>query len=187
MGEGKLAGVGDAAVRARTGKSWAQWFALLDRAGGRALSHKEIVAVLRERHAVGDWWQQMIAVAYEQSRGLRAPHQSARGFQVSVSRTLAVPLERLYRAWSDPRRRARWLPEAPLRVRKATPDKSLRIAWKGGESAVDVSFYARGPAKSQVTVMHSKLSGARQVERMRAYWAGALEALRHELGGKGKS
>lgn len=186
MTERKVAGVGDAAVRARTGRSWAQWLALLDRAGAKEMTHQQIVAVLRERHGLSAWWQQMVAVGYEQARGLRAPHQAARGYQVSVSRTLAVPVEHLYRAWAEPRRRARWLPKARLRVRKATPGKTLRLSWLDGESAVDVSFYDRGPGKSQVTVMHSKLSGARQVERQRAFWSGALEALKRELLGRTK-
>lgn len=68
----------DAAVAAKTGKSWAQWFAVLDAAGANKMSHKEIVAYLRDNHDIGSWWQQMVTVGYEQARGLREKHARAR-------------------------------------------------------------------------------------------------------------
>ena len=49
------------AVKAKTGKTWAQWFAVLDKARGQAMSHKEIVAVLEKTHDIGPcggrWWR----------------------------------------------------------------------------------------------------------------------------------
>src|SRR5262249_29597219 len=39
LGKRELA-VGDSAVQARTGKTWEEWFAILDRAGGVKMSHK---------------------------------------------------------------------------------------------------------------------------------------------------
>ena len=33
----------DAAVRGKTGKTWDEWFAFLDRAGCKSMTHKEIV------------------------------------------------------------------------------------------------------------------------------------------------
>ena len=38
------------AVKAKTGKDWAGWFAVLDRAGARKMSHTEIATRLYERH-----------------------------------------------------------------------------------------------------------------------------------------
>jgi|GEM_PF-4858550 len=38
----------------------------------------------------------MVAVGYEQARGLRQKNQSAQGFQVTSSKTVAVPVARLY-------------------------------------------------------------------------------------------
>ena len=82
----------DAAVKARTGKDWAGWFATLDRGGAAALDHKGIVALLSDSHGVTAWWRQMVAVEYERARGLRARHQTASGYSVAVSRTLATSL-----------------------------------------------------------------------------------------------
>ena len=170
-----------AAVLARTGKDWSQWFALLDRANARAMSHKEIVAYLHDEHGVGPWWQQMITVAYEQTRGGRQKHEMPSGFQVSASRTIAVPVSKLYRAWKDEKARARWLPDPSLTVRKATPNKSLRLTWVDGKTKLDVNLYAKGDAKSQVAVEHSRLASAKAADRMKAYWAKALPALKESL------
>ena len=38
--------VSDEAVRAKTGKAWTEWFAVLDRAGAATLTHREIAAHL---------------------------------------------------------------------------------------------------------------------------------------------
>ena len=80
--------------------------------------------------------------------------------------------------------RGRWLPEAPITVRKDTPEKTTRVMWTDGdgkETGVDVSYYANGDAKSRITVMHSKLTDAEDVERSRAYWKAALERLSEYL------
>ena len=42
----------DAAVKGKTGKSWAEWFALLDKAGAKKLDHKTIVAFLHRQHGL---------------------------------------------------------------------------------------------------------------------------------------
>ena len=36
----------DAAVQAKTGKTWQEWFAVLDAAGARAMDHQSIAAYL---------------------------------------------------------------------------------------------------------------------------------------------
>ena len=97
-------------MQKRTGKTWAQWLTILDRAGARKWTHQEIVLWLNERHPeVGGWWCQMVTVGYEQARGLRQKHQKPEGFEISSSKTVAVPLARLYDAWANARSRARWL------------------------------------------------------------------------------
>jgi 3-methyladenine DNA glycosylase/8-oxoguanine DNA glycosylase len=78
----------DEAVESKTGKTWSGWFKHLDAAGAKKMSHQEIVAHLSEKHGVGPWWQQMVAVTYEQARGLRDKHQKPEGYEISVSRTI---------------------------------------------------------------------------------------------------
>jgi hypothetical protein len=171
--------IGDGAVKSRTGKTWSQWFAILDKAGCTKMTHKEIVACLGD-YAIGGWWQQMVSVTYEQARGLREKHQKADGYSASISRTLGVPVAELFTGWNNLRTRRRWLGE-PLTIRKATANKSMRITWPDGTSSVEVNFYAKGPAKSQVTVQHNKLRSAKDVAKMKQYWAQALAQLAQVL------
>ncbi len=177
----KLAGLGDDAVKRKTGKSWSQWLAILDRAGGRKMSHTAIATYLNERQKVPGWWCQMVAVGYEQARGMREKHQRLDGYAISVSRTIGVPVPALFRAWSDPRSRSRWLPRTPIVIRKATPSKSMRVTWTDKKSSLEVNFYPRGTAKGQVVVQHAKLPDAKAAARMKAYWAKTLDRLREVL------
>ena len=181
--KGKAGGVSDEAVQKATGRSWKQWFTILDRAKAQEKSHKEIARWLTDHHGkIGGWWCQMVTVAYEQERGLRDKHQKADGYAVSKSKTFAVPLAKLYQSWSQRRARARWLQADGMEVRKATQDKSMRITWVDGRSSVDVSFSDKGPGKSQVSVQHSKLTSRAQVDELRAFWTEALEELEAHLG-----
>ena len=167
----------DAAVKAKTGKAWPEWFKILDKAGGKKMSHQEIVAVLSQQHSVGPWWQQMVTVTYEQARGLRAKHQTPAGYQISVSRTVAASISKVYKAWHDGKTRKLWLP-ASITIRKATANKSMRITWTDGKTNVEVGFYPKGTGKSQVAVQHNKLPDAKAAARMKTYWGSALDRLK---------
>jgi len=165
----------DAAVKAKTGKDWHRWFAILDKAGGKKMSHKEIAEYLYDRRGVPGWWSQMVAVTYEQERGLREKHERPDGYSVSASRTFEVPVDILFKHWSDEKLRNKWLKDK-FNVRKSTANKSMRITWNN-DSSVEVNFYIKGISKSQVAVQHSKLQSAALVERTRSYWKTAMERL----------
>ncbi len=177
----RLAGVGTDAVARATGKAWDQWLAILDKAGAVAMPHKAIAALLSEKFGVPPWWSQMVAVGYEQARGLREPHQKADGFAASASRTVAAGLDRLYGAWTDPALRAVWLGGAPIEVKRATDGKSMRIAWKAGGSSVDVNFYPAGAGRSRVQVEHGRLADEKARAAQKSFWGGALDRLKAML------
>lgn len=81
--------VSDARLASGTGKSAAEWFAILDELGATAWSHAQIAARLVADHEVAPWWAQGVTVRYEQARGMRLPGQQADGtFSASVSRSL---------------------------------------------------------------------------------------------------
>jgi uncharacterized protein YndB with AHSA1/START domain len=174
----RLAGVGNEAVLKATGRAWDEWLRLLDRAGAKALPHKDIALMLSRKFEVPDWWSQMVTVGYEQARGLRVVNRKADGFAVNASRTVAAPLGKLYNAWHDPLIRARWLLDAPVEVRKCTEGKSIRMTWTAGGSSVDVNFSPKGADRSVVHVQHGKLPRAADVTRQKAFWSQTLERLK---------
>ncbi|HEY0702916.1 MAG TPA: hypothetical protein VGD60_09135 [Candidatus Acidoferrales bacterium] len=175
----------DEAVKARTGKVWAEWFEILDQAGAAKWSHQEISAHLAKKHKVGPWWTQMIAVPYEHARGIRQKFQKCDGeFAASGSRTLAVPVGKLYEAWTNERMRKQWLPDAKMEITTATRNKSLRAKWDEGKSRLSVNFYPKGAAKCQAAVDHMKLESSAQSAKMKSYWFEALNRLEAELAPK---
>jgi len=166
----------DAAVATKTGRTWAEWFRLLDAAGARRMPHREIARRLRDKHRLASWWSQTVTVEYERARGRRAILQTATGFVAGVSRTFEASAGALYKAWTDPRLRARWLRPAKLTVTTARRNKLVRIAWPDG-TRTEAAFHRRGAARCQVAVQHSKLRGARSVAAMKKFWKAALDRL----------
>jgi hypothetical protein len=97
------------------------------------------------------------------------------GYQISVSKTLEVPVPTAYKAWADGKARARWLSGEAITIRKANLNKNLRATWSDGKTNLDVRFYEKGGAKCQVVVQHNKLADAGEAGRMKTYWKEALE------------
>ena len=166
----------DAAVLAKTGKTWAEWFAILDAAGAEQMDHRQIVAYLYRAHVVSPWWQQMVTVTYEQERARRLKQSQMDGFSVSASKTVSAPVETVYLAWTDPERRKAWL-DADLAVKRAIPDRSLEVALPGEKGSVEVELRPRFDGGCQVVLQHTGLADAEAAEAMRAFWAAGLERL----------
>lgn len=170
----------DEAVESKTGKTWSRWFKHLDAAGAKKMTHQEIAAHLSDKHDVRPWWTQMIAVTYEQARGLRDTHQKPQGYEISVSRTIAAPVSKAFKAWTDETVRKKWLP-ANFAIRKATTNKTLRITWEDGKSSVNASFTPKGSGKCQVVAQHGKLPDAKAGAKMKKYWSDALDRLKETV------
>jgi hypothetical protein len=97
---GRADDLGDAALVAATGKSWTEWFEVLNTAGAGRWTHPEIASWVSAKHGVDGWWAQGVTVGFEQARGMRQPGQMADGtFSVGASRTVPfAPLDALDRA-----------------------------------------------------------------------------------------
>jgi Domain of unknown function (DUF4287) len=174
----------DEVIRRNTGRAWDEWFALLDAWGAAERPHSEIARWLVEEHGVGGWWAQGVTVAYEQARGLRDPGQRRGGlYEVSATKTVNVPVERLYEAFADPAVRERWLPGASFEVRTARPTRSIRANWDDGSTRLLIAFTARGPAKSQVAVTHERVPDAGTADKLKTFWRERVAALKQVLEG----
>jgi hypothetical protein len=176
-----LAGTSDATLKAKTGCTWERWVRALDRVAAHTWPHRRIAAYVREKYKIPGWWSQTVTVGYERIKGLRVIGQRRDGgFEAGKSKTFAVPLARLYRAFSDARTRERWLPGVTLEVRTARSGKSMRITWPD-RTLVALGFTGKGPAKSQVQVQHSKLADQAAATRMKQFWEERLVGLAEVL------
>ncbi len=176
----EAAGVSTDAVARRTGKNWDGWFEVLDTAGAATLDQRGIIAILAQKHGIGPWWQQMIAVGYESMRGASEKPPAVDGFQINSSCTLDAPLPRVFRLWNDAGERARWLADDRFVVRGATGDKLIRARWGKGTSHVAVSF-AEKSGRTEVSVQHHQIESRGAAEQMKAYWAKKLGLLDQAL------
>lgn len=172
------------ALRDATGRDRHEWFATLDAWGAARRPYREIAAWLTGEHDLSSWWAQKLIVEYEQARGLRDPGVRPDGtFEVSTSKTVAVPVERLFAAFTDRELRERWLPGVALRERTSQPGRTARFDWEDGATRVNVTFTASHEAKSQVAVSHERLPDAEAAEKAKAYWRERVAALKALLEG----
>jgi len=169
-----LAGMSDASVALKTGRSWKQWSEELDRRGAAALPHRETAKLLRSEYELPSWWAQTVTVGYERIRGRREKGQKVDGsFAVNKSKVFPVPLADL---WLGFVRCDRWLDGAKLRMSKATKHKSMHMRWTDG-SPVEAVFLAKGASKSQLALTHSRIPSRAEAAKLREFWSERLVKL----------
>jgi hypothetical protein len=173
----------DERIRERTGRGWEEWFDLLDDWGAAERPHREISRWVADQLGIGPlvWEAQAVTSSYERTRGLRAVGETEQGFAVSATRTVRVPVERLFDAVVDESQRLSWLPDGELSERTATRPKSARFDWGDGATRVLVVFESKGEAKSTMALQHVRLPDGQEAERMKAYWRERVTALKEEL------
>ena len=181
--EGPPLATSDEAIRQRTGRGWEEWFDLLDEWGAAERPHKEVARRVAAELGIEPlaWNAQAVVDTYERVRGLRQVGEKANGFTITASKTVAMPVERLYDAFVDESLRRRWLPDGELTERTATKPKSARFDWGDGATRVNVVFEAKGEEKSTAALQHERLADAEEAERMKAYWRDRVSTLEEVL------
>jgi uncharacterized protein YndB with AHSA1/START domain len=175
----KVAGMSDASVSKKTGRTWAEWVRVLDAARAAEKPHGQIAAHVASL-GTPDWWSQMVTVGYERIRGLREKGQRRGGaYETSKSRTFNVPVKTLFNAFANARTRRLWLP-VKITVRTATPYRTMRIALED-DTRAQFGFMSKGQAKSVVAVRHEKLPDKAAADAMKAAWGEHFDRLRRIL------
>ena len=207
-GEQRFGRVSSDAVSKATGRGWAEWLELLDGLGAREMSHKEIVALVAgPGEETNGWWQQTVAVGYEQARGLRVVGQtSGADYQIGVQKTLPLPVEEVWRLMVEGRWRDIWLGTTDAlecwkgarystaegrygEVRSVVRCQRLRLTWSAPELAQQSTlqiYLAPSGDKTSVRFHQERLSSLEERELMRTHWREALEKLT-ELATKGEA
>ena len=166
----------DETVVAKTGRTWGDWFAILDDAGAATLAHRDIAAALQSDHDIPAWWAQSITVEYERARGLRDVHQTTRGYEVSVSKTIDAPPDSVWAALTQPALVAKWV-DRPFNDRGSKQAGTVRADFDGSTSNLTLGCNNKGIGRTQVVIVQSKLPNHDAVETQRAYWRVAIERL----------
>jgi len=177
-----LAGMSDASVRKQTGRTWADWVAVLDGERAAQKPHGEIAKIVSSL-GTPDWWSQMVTVGYERIRRLREKGQRRDGgYEASKSRTYNVPVATLFKAFRSTRRRNQWLPVKAV-VRSSAPHKRVRLEW-ADKTVVQVGFLDKGRSKSAVAIQHQKLRDKAAAVAMKKSWTEYFDALGNVLEGR---
>ena len=194
-----LSGVSSEAVARATGRDWEEWLAFLDELEAHEMTHREIVAlVARTGGLTNGWWQQTVAVGYEQARGRRVVGQtSGADFQIGVQKTLPVSPGAAWGLLAGRPGRDVWLGECDAidfrkgerystaegvsgEVRSVVPGQRLRLTWCSPEleqpSTLQIYLASTGE-KTSFRFHQERLSSLEERERMRTHWREVLEKL----------
>src|SRR5215207_2966580 len=167
------------ALEQATGRDRDAWFAALDAWGAAGRPYRQIADWLTGEHHVSKWWAQKLIVEYEQDRGLRDPGARPGGtFGVTASKTVAVPVDQLFEAFTSADVRERWLPGADMRERTSRPGRSARFDWSDDGTLISVDFISSGANKCQVGLEHQRLPDAKAAQEAKVYWRERLDALK---------
>ncbi len=199
MAKKKQDGVSDEAVLKATGKTWPQWFDLLNKAGAKTWSHKEIVAYLKEHAKLSAWWEQTVTVAYEKAHNKRVLGQTNdAGFQLGIQKTLPIDRASAWKLLCSTKGVALWLgkikamkweegftyataAETHGELRVIKPQERLRLTWQPKEmkkpATLQVTLTPSGPDKTALRFHLEKLPSADWRTQMKKHWDGVLQDL----------
>jgi uncharacterized protein YndB with AHSA1/START domain len=177
---------------------------ILSKAEGKGMTHKELVAYLDKIHGLTPWWCQMVASTYEKHIGRREVGQTAdAGFEIGVSRTLTVSVEKAWQFLMSPKGLEIWLAlskaedsllsegqtyrtdeGASGEVRVFKPGSHVRLTWQPGKwkkpSTIQIRVTPGGQGKTTIRFHQENLPDAASRETMRLRWKEALK----EIGGR---
>jgi uncharacterized protein YndB with AHSA1/START domain len=193
----------DIEARARTGKTWHEWYAFLDEALGTGAGRRTTTELLMKGQQLDAWWAQTIAVEYEAARGLREKDGRLKGYSICVTKTIAAPAEAVFDAFGDEEALGVWLGNGATvsfveQGKFATADgnrgtftkiarpKTLRFAWDDADprlaSTVEVKLAPSGK-KCGLVLNHERIQTRALADGLRSAWGGALDRLKRLLEG----
>ena len=175
--------VTDADVKKKTGRTWQEWFALLDRDGAAKLDRSRITRIVASKYGIGLWWRRTIAKAYEQARTARdAAKGIASGPVANTSRAMQQPMRALSATMHDLEARARRLKSRTFADRPAPGTISMRGSASVGN--VDISGDRFEALPSESGVVAESIRDVSPVRKMRAFWKARVDSLQKSLAKK---
>ena len=189
----------EAGVKAKTGKTLKQWFALLEGRDDVKKGRRECVQVLYGEHELDEWWAVTVSIEYERAKNLVEKDGKPRGYSICSTKTIAAPLERVFQSFGEAQLLSHWLgPQAKASLTdgggfetadgdrgtftRVRANKDLRIAWEHGSLApgtqVEVLFADKGKGKTGITLNHTRIQDRATADQVRVAWGAAFERLK---------
>lgn len=172
----------DEAIRRGSGKTWDEWYTILDAWGAATKPHDEIARYVHAEQGVDGWWAQSVTVGYERMIGRRTVGERADGsFDASTSKTVPVGIADLFVAWVNDDLRDQWLAPGTLTLRTSQENTSARFDNDEYGGIIALYFEDKGEAKSSVTIQILKLPTRDAMAERKATWKTRLADLAEYL------
>ena len=189
--------VSDESVKRETGKSFSEWWKVLDAFGGPAKGRREIGVHLIQELKVDPWWSATLQVEYERHKGLVEKDGRGKGYTICATKSVKAPPERCWELLATGRALDAWFgPKNVLDlkaggslanadgnaadVKGVTPGKTIRLVWKDASAPgtpVEIKLQAAA-GKTTVMVTHDRLQTREEADGLRAAWGEALERMK---------
>jgi uncharacterized protein YndB with AHSA1/START domain len=190
--------VGDAACKAATGKTLAEWFKALDKHGGIPLGRRTLGQWLMVDQNVEPWWSATLLSEYEIARGDLAKDGKPKGYSICPTKSIKVNAKNCFAAFATAKALDTWFgPKHDLDLRdgghwrnadgncatikKVNAGKNIRlIAEDPGltlPTPVEIKFEAKGD-KCTVMVSIDRLQTRAEADGYRRAWGEALDRLK---------
>lgn len=187
--------IDDATCQMETGKTLAEWFAVLDEMDALKIGRRE--AIFRMNQIKSDpWWPTTIFVEYERKNGIVKKDGRAEGYTICVTKSINAPVDKVYRIWNE--RLAEWFGDSAsqelseggkftcqggtaatfTRIRE---NKDLRMTWEHpgctAPMTLDVIFQDN-KGKTLMNAMTSRVQTRGETDGLREAWSAALTRLK---------
>lgn len=194
----------DEAIGTATGKSFDEWYGILDARGGPSIGRREINNFLYAECKVDIWWCATLNAEYEAARGVKDKDGRAKGYTICSTKTITAPLDKVYDAWTSAAALDTWFGKGNKAsvvdggeftnadgnqgvFKRVRPNKDLRFTWDGPDAnsgtIVDVIFQDKGNGKSYVQITHDRIQTRAEADGLRHAWGEALDRLKAVMDG----
>lgn len=160
-----------------TGHQREEWFKLLDEQQAFIWTPKQIVAWLKKRTKLSDWWAESIGLAYVESRGIgKVSEQPTGRFTFTMKREFDVEMSRLFTVLNDVQS---W----------AVFDRPRVLTAKGGKisfafddkTRAHIQFVAKDAGAIVVQVQHELIPSEAGIKPRDLYWREVLAGVQRRL------
>lgn len=192
--------VTDAACRAHTGRSLADWFAAIE-AAGLGGKRRDAIQMVYDETGRGNnvWWPTTVWVEYERARGVLKKDGRPEGYNICCTKGFKQSPTELFPHFATEAAWASWVPgwkgevvegasftcgTASGTVGRVRPGKDIRLAWNSpgfGPSEIEVQFNVVG-GKTTVNIFHKRLATRDEADGLRRAWGEALDRLKARVG-----
>jgi hypothetical protein len=160
-----------------TGHQREEWFKLLDEQQAFIWTTKQIVAWLKKRTKLNDWWAESLGLAYVEARGLGKMSQQPTGrFTFTMKREYDIEMSRLFTVINDVQS---WAVFDRPRVLTAKGGK-ISLAFDD-KTRAHVQFVVKDGGKIIVQIQHELIPTEAGIKPRDLYWREVLNGVQRRL------